>query len=165
MKKMSSVKNQTRNGIFVPTIATKVRITGSALSNLILVNIKGLKGRQHANFASKKKKYRIGTIARSGGSTSGLKRHLQSHHKKVYEELLGLKKVTPTQSTNLVPFLERKKAPSALGLEDIRRQFKLAATSWAITECASLNQFTRPTFRNILSQTSTEEEFATKLRD
>ena len=113
------MKNQTRNGIFVPTIPRKVRITGSTLPNLI------------------------------GGSSSGLKRHIQSHHKKIYEELLGSKKATPTQSTNLVPFLERKKAPSALGLEDIRQQFKLAATSWTISECASFNQFTRPTFRNM----------------
>jgi len=38
---------------------------------------------------------------------------------------------------------------ATLGLDDIRRHFKLTATSWAISECASFNQFTRPTFRNM----------------
>ena len=49
------MKNQTRSGIFVPTIPTKVQITGSTLPNLILVNIKGLKVKQHANLTSKKR--------------------------------------------------------------------------------------------------------------
>ena len=110
---------------------------------------KGFEDKAACKLCFEEKKYKIGTIGRSGGSTSGLKRHLQSHHKKIYEELIGSKKATQMSSKMLVPYLERKKSPRILGVEDMRRHFKLAATSWAISECASFNQFTKPTFRNM----------------
>ena len=89
---------------------------------------KGFEDKAACKLCFEKKKYKVGTIGRSGGSTSGLKRHLQSHHKKMYEELIGSKKATQMPSKMLVPYLERKKSPPTLGVEDMRRHFKLAAT-------------------------------------
>jgi len=139
------VKNQTRSGIFVPTKSSNY---WKYFAEFNPRKHKGFEGKAVCKLCFEKK-VQSWYYRTEWWKTSGLKRHLQSHHKKIYEELLGPKEATPTPSSNLVPFLERKKAPSALGLEDIRRQFMLAATSRAISECASFNQFTRPTFRNM----------------
>ena len=56
---LRKVKNQTRSTISFPTIARKVRVTGSILPNLILVSIKGLKVKQHARFASRKRNTKL----------------------------------------------------------------------------------------------------------
>ena len=127
---LRKVKNQTRSTIFFPTIARKVRVTGSILPNCSSYwkYFAEFNPRKHKGFEDKaacklcfdKKKYKVGTIGRSGGSTSGLKRHLQSHHKKIYEELIGSKKATQMPSKMLVPYLERKKSPPTLGVEDMR---------------------------------------------
>ena len=109
---LRKVKNQTRSTIFFPTIAGKIRVNPR--------KHKGFEGKAACKLCFDKKKYKVGTIGRSGGSTSGLKRHLQSHHKKSYEKLIGSKKATQTPSKMLVPHLERKKSPPTSGVEDMR---------------------------------------------
>ena len=91
------MKNQTRNGIFVDT--KKSSNYWKYFAEFNPRKHKGLEGKAACKLCFEKKKYKLGTIGRSGGSTSGLKRHLQSHQKKIYEELLGPKKATPTQPT------------------------------------------------------------------
>jgi len=57
-------------------------------------------GKAACKLCFEKRKYKLESIGRSGGSTSGLNRHLQSHHKNIHEELLGPKKAARKPSTN-----------------------------------------------------------------
>ena len=76
--------------------------------------------------------------------TSGLKRHLDAHHSKELEA--KMKQSSPSSNTLTKHYSPKKKEP-ALGITDIKRQFRVAATTWIIEEAIPIRMITRPTFR------------------
>ena len=105
----------------------------------------GMKNMAACNICFEKKNYTKGTISYTGGSTSGLLRHLWSHHLAVFE---AGEKVS-TSTNNMKGHFKTKAKEPWFGMQDKKEQFKVAATFWAIEEAVPFHMFSRPTFRNL----------------
>jgi hypothetical protein len=93
-------------------------------------------------------RYEKGTVSCKGGSTSGLKRHIEAYHLKEFEELQK-KKSTDIASSCITQHL-KKKGP-VVAVEDIKRHFKIAVTSWIIDQAIPLEMVTKLSFRNMFN--------------
>ena len=95
-----------------------------------------------------------GTVSTKNGSTGGLSRHLSAHHLKEFDALNtpsgGIKTAAPSDSgIHILDQLGAITKPKKLSNEDVKKLWRVAAVSWAITENVSLRMFTRPSFRNM----------------
>jgi hypothetical protein len=93
-------------------------------------------------------RYKKGTVSCKGGSTSGLKRHIEAYHLKEFESLQK-KKSAAIASSSITHHLT-KKSP-VVAVEDVKRHFKLAATSWVIDQAIPFEMITMPSFRNMFN--------------
>ena len=96
----------------------------------------------------KNKNYVRGTVKCTGGSTSGLKRHMQSHHRAELEAMQK-KKSSQAQTSNLRDHFAKKKKEPGLGVSDLRSMFKVAAVTLSIEEAVPFSLFSAPSFRNL----------------
>jgi hypothetical protein len=94
-----------------------------------------------------------GTIAISTGTTTGLMRHMQHHHRKEYEKIksdIAKKKINcdvPTKSIKDTFPVQPKE--QYFTIDDIKSLYKTAARFWAAEEDVPFNMFTKQSFRNM----------------
>ena len=85
------------------------------------------------------------TVACKGGTTSGLNCHLQIHHCKEYAK----NPANQDTGTTLANIFPKKPKEQYFTLDEIKKQYKVVAASWAIEEAVPFYMFGRPTFRNV----------------
>ena len=73
----------------------------------------------------REKKYNKGTVATAGGSTSGLKRHMTTHHRVEFEETIQ-KNATTSAANRINSYFHKKEC--GLGISDVKKMFRVAAT-------------------------------------
>eukprot|EP00956_Cyclotella_meneghiniana_P041904 scaffold244197_cov36-Cyclotella_meneghiniana.AAC.2 len=97
----------------------------------------------------KNKKATQGTVKTKGGATSGLKRHMQSHHREEYDKIEAKKSntVIPSNSRTMKDSYPTAPKEPYLGVADIKKVFKTACATWAIEEAIPFQTFTKPSFR------------------
>ncbi len=95
------------------------------------------------------KNFHRGTVACKGGTTSGLKHHLQIHHHKEYEGIMQKKPANQDTGTTLTNIFPKKPKEQYFTLDEIKKQYKVAAASWAIEEAVPFYMFGQPTIRNM----------------
>jgi hypothetical protein len=94
------------------------------------------------------RQYKKGIVACKGVSTSGLKRHVEAHHLQEFEDSIK-KKPSTAASSGILKHLKATKKGPPVAVEDLKQQFKLAATSWVIDQAVPFDMVTVPSFRNM----------------
>jgi hypothetical protein len=96
------------------------------------------------------KKYKRGTVATKGGQTTGLKKHMLTHHRQEYEDSLEIKGA-PSLTASITSVFPVKPKEMYLGPSEMKRQFKVAAATWVIERNIPFQEFNEPTFRAMFS--------------
>jgi hypothetical protein len=95
--------------------------------------------------------YTRGTVSCKAGNTSGMKRHFMTHHRKEYEAM-QVKKPSSDQAKkagSINRFYPLQQKDYFFGIEDIKRQFKVAVASWVVQEAVPISMVEAPSFRNM----------------
>jgi len=106
----------------------------------------GMQDQAACNICFEEKKYTRGTVMAKAGSTSGLSRHYQTHHRAKYEEITS--SVPKPVGNKVLPFHSKPKE-HYMGVQDIKRHFQLAGASWCIDCDQPFSQFEQQSFRNM----------------
>jgi hypothetical protein len=97
------------------------------------------------------KNYDCGTICAKGGNTSGLIRHMKTHHIKHYDETM--KGSSPESNTNgcqdITSIFQLQEKQRYLGIGDAKELFKTAIASWMIEKGIPFSMVEEKTFRKM----------------
>ena len=111
----------------------------------------GHKDKAACRYCFKIRQFKRGTVSCKGGSTSGLKRHIEAHHQPEFEAQVKINQSKGSISSILNHLKPTVKTPP-VSSEDVKRQFKLAATSWVIDQAVPFNMVTSASFGKCFSR-------------
>lgn len=111
---------------------------------------RGMQDKAACSLCFEKKNFSLGTISVKSGNTSGLLRHMQSHHRAEHDQVQrdhGIQKANASKTMHA--YATAKPKENYVTLSDMKQLFKTAASIWAVEEAVPFSMFSKETFRNI----------------